>query len=97
MNRHRAGTTVRLSATFRDPVTGSLTDPDGGVTVTVWDPRGAMNVDAGTMTKQSTGVYYFNMQTATGWERGIYSVLTDGFHGTYHTLVEADLFKLWGR
>lgn len=66
MSSYDAGTLVRVSATFKD-ISGTLTDP-GAVTVTISKPDGTTS--SGTATKDSTGVYHYDVDT-TGYPGGV--------------------------
>jgi len=94
MRQHYAGTTVRLAAVFRHPVTETLTDPDGGATVTAIDPDGLAKVTAVSMTKESVGSFFYNLATATTWVKGDYKVEVKAIHGSLTSLICPSLFKL---
>jgi len=66
------GTTVRISAEMRDS-SNVLTDVSSAV-VYVTDPDGTVKVSAGVMSKESTGKYYYNWQSAESDDKGMYKV-----------------------
>lgn len=66
MSTYDVGTLVRVSATFKD-TSGTLTDP-GDVTVTVSKVDGT--TVSGSATKDSTGVYHYDIDT-TGYAGGV--------------------------
>jgi hypothetical protein len=65
--------TVKKAVKFGE---GALFDPTT-VTVTVTDPSGVKKVTTATMTKDTTGKYYYYLQTAKDWESGLYKVDVD--------------------
>lgn len=66
MNTYDVGTIVRVTATFKD-ISGTMTDP-GAVMVTISKPDGT--TVTGSATKDSTGVYHYDVDT-TSWQGGI--------------------------
>ena len=57
----QCGETVPIRADVKDYLS-ALINPSNGLTVTLYDPEGTKEVDAATMTCESTGkyVYYYN-------------------------------------
>lgn len=73
MGRYTRGSVVRLQDEVRNSA-GALYDPDGGVTIEVFDKDGNVLLASVSMTKESVGKYYYDWTisaglTYTGWVR----------------------------
>lgn len=92
----KAGSAFRVTDETRDPEDDTLVDPDGGVTITVVDPEGTEVVAGAAMTKQSTGVYYYNGTSTTSWVKGMYHVTTRATDGSKVSIKEdRKLFEIY--
>lgn len=94
----RAGSELFLRAEVRDMSNEvqPLTDPNGGVTLTLRRPDGVPAVDAGVMTITATGIYTYFHQTAltdpTGVYRASFNIVEED--GTTVRTVAVDAFEL---
>jgi uncharacterized protein YfaS (alpha-2-macroglobulin family) len=65
-----------------------LTDPDS-VKINIIDPTDTLKVTQGTMTKDSTGVYHYDWQSATTDALGLYTIKVYAVSGSL-TSIEKD-------
>ena len=92
--QHKRGTTVYISVTIRD-VTDALVDPSSIVVSVSEFTTGTLKVTSATMTKISTGKYYYNCQTGDSWTVDWYNVLIVAVSGGYTVKIEdTKSFKL---
>jgi len=73
MDTFQKGETCPLEIEIRDKDTGALSTPASSVTITVTDSTGTVKVNNQVMTVKSTGIYYYNLQLATGDESGTWT------------------------
>jgi len=66
---------------------GALYDPSTSVTCSIWLPSGTLDVNASAMTKESTGKYYYDYQTASK-ALGVYRARCTATDGTPITIEE---------
>lgn len=87
MEEYFRGTTIRLTLTVRNTTAPhALADPDGGCTLDIWGPDKEEILTAGSMTKSSTGIYYYDWTPAKDYEQGTYTArgfAIDGDPATY--------------
>lgn len=70
-------------------------DPISLPTISVWDNKGKKVVDAQSMIKDSTGKYYYTVQTLTTWKKGLYkSEITATFSSNSDVKTEVESFIL---
>lgn len=75
-NLIRRGNSIYIGYEIKDQVKSPpvLLDPDGDITITVWDSQSALVVDGATMTRRSAGLYFYIWQSSPGSETGDYTV-----------------------
>ena len=66
------GETCPLEIEIRNKDTGALSTP-ASVKITVTDSTGTVKINDQAMTEKSTGIYYYNLQLATGDESGTWT------------------------
>jgi len=76
-----AGETIRIKGTFKD-INGTLTDPSNA-TCTIKDSTDTIKVDAESMTKESTGVWYYDYTVPADGPTGTWLVTLTGTLGTF--------------
>ena len=87
MKRYKRGTSIRLEATIKN-ADGDLVDPNTSVKVTVIDSAVTTAVNAQTMTKVSTGIYYYDWQTTGREALLIYKQIVTAVDGSYTSIDE---------
>lgn len=88
ITRMKAGTVVIVTDETRDEDDALIT-PDGGVTMTITDPKGVEVVTDLAMTETSTGEWEKNWQSnASTSEKGMYAVVTKATHGSNVSIKE---------
>lgn len=94
MNTFQVGDTVVVSHTVQKKVSNVWTDydPATSITVSVYDPTGTIDVTAAAMTKDSTGYYHYDYQSA-GKSVGTYRARVTDTDGTRIT-VKDGFFQL---
>ena len=88
ISQYQRGSTVRLKVNIYD-ASGALYDPDTSVKVSVTDPDGTEKLTATDMTKESTGKYYYDWQTASDYTIGAYKQKVTSVDGS-KTSIEID-------
>lgn len=86
ITRYKRGNCVRLNATVRD-ADNALHDPDTSIKVTV-KSAGTAYLTAQSMTKVTTGVYYYDWQTDGDDALGIYSMEVTSVDGSKTVVTE---------
>jgi hypothetical protein len=73
------GAVKKVYAEFRDPDTGALTDPSTvKISVEILNATVTDVLSAASMTKESTGLYYYNLSLATAGPYVVMIVASDG-------------------
>lgn len=75
------GETVICSVTVKDS-DGNLADPSTSMKITITDNRNGLEVDDQDMTKDSTGQYHYDWQTAGVDLTGVYDISFKATDGT---------------
>lgn len=73
ITRYKRGTCIHISCSVYD-IADALTDPNGGVVVSVYDESGTAVVEDAAMSTSGTGLYYYDWQTDTNDSLGMYRV-----------------------
>ena len=92
MNTYERGETVIVTSSITNS-DGDAADPATSIKVTVTDRAGTAQVDGVAMTKDETGEYHYDVATASGWEKGLYTVNVVAV-GASRTTIERGYFML---
>lgn len=95
IKRYKRGTAIRLQNTIRD-VDGALYDPSTSVSVELYDADGTEVLSSTAMSTDTTGVYYYDWQSAGGNPTGYYQMVCTSVDGTKTSIeVESEAFYLY--
>lgn len=86
METYKAGTSIKITSTIRDS-DDALLDPDS-VVITIQEGDTTPVVSEVAMTQESTGVYYYNYQSATDTPAGRYKTKVKAVSGSYTSIKE---------
>lgn len=70
-------------------------NPDTTQTITITDPAGTDKVDAENLVNSDVGKYYYVVQSAADWIRGIYLAKVNATDGSYTDIsINTNIFNL---
>lgn len=97
MEQVRAGSEVYIEVEVKDLLQSppALFDPNGGVQITLKNPSGATVVSLASMTKKSTGIYYYRHQSSGSDPTGVWGMEFKAVHQlATHLSLEMGAFEL---
>lgn len=95
ITRYKRGSCIHLTCSVYD-VDDALTDPSGGVVVSVFDEEGNALLDEGVMSSSGTGLYYYDWQTDSNDAAGMCKMQCKATSGAKVSIEEDDsAFELY--
>jgi len=96
MKTYEQGDAVRIEITVkqRSGRTFALFTPSGGCKITIYGPNKDTIIDAQSMTGEGTGLYFYNWQSTSTSDRGVYIVRILADNGSTQGTREERLFEI---